>query len=32
MIAVIYTNVGLHLECLPQTRQPSPVYSAELHS
>ena len=34
MMAVIYTDVGLHLECLPQiSRQPSLiVYSAELRS
>ena len=33
MMAVIYTDVGLHLECLPQiSRQRSFVYSAELRS
>ena len=33
MMAVIYTDVGLHLECLPQiSRQPFLVYSIELRS
>ena len=33
MMAVIYTDVCLHLECLPQvSRQPSLVSSAESHS